>query len=86
MSEVNITGRETGPFFGELMEFTYIGHCAAGFVTLYGVTFRHGEPVNVENPTLVAKLRANSHFLGKDEAEEKEVKRRGRPPKVVELS
>lgn len=67
------------------MKFTYIGHCAAGFVTLYGVTFHHGEPVNVENQVLVNKLIANSHFLGADETEEKEVKRRGRPPKVVEL-
>lgn len=68
------------------MKFTYIGKCAAGFVTLYGVTFPQGEPVNVENSTLVAKLGSNSHFVGEDEAPEKEVKRRCRPPKVVEVS
>lgn len=44
------------------MKAIYTESCAAGFVTLRGVKFPEGKEVEVKDPELLEKLKANSHF------------------------
>lgn len=68
-----------------MRSFRYIGDHAE--VTLYGVAFRAGEWVELdeaEHPVLVGKLAGNSHFEEVlDGQQTPEPKRRGRKPKVA---
>ncbi len=44
------------------MKFKYTGDCEGGFVVMYGVKFKKGKSVTVEDPVLIKKLQGNSHF------------------------
>lgn len=48
-----------------------------------GIKFRKGEPVEIDDPTMIRKARGNQFFeVQSDDVEIEAPKRRGRPPKV----
>lgn len=78
-----------------MAKFTYIGVEDAAEedgTTAFGIFFPLGEPVEVENKAVAAKLAGHPHFAAsrwastdaEDVEDAAEPKRRGRPPKVRE--
>ncbi len=44
------------------MKFKYVGNCEKGEVNCFGITFKKGEPVEVNDEKTIFKLRNNDHF------------------------
>jgi hypothetical protein len=67
------------------MKFMYLGE---GSTTVFGLTFKAGEAVEVTDAHAIKKLTANNLFAHNDEPEasapkvEDQPKRMGRPPKA----